>query len=177
MCFSVYWKFSQLFFFWKVMWDSSNFQKTLIQKCNNTSSKGCLLCFHWITSCVSSAHSHPRAAWYLQCSRFSVPFIGGCPLLMGSVPGLLWEPLPRVALLDAVVPLQDAICCRSSVDTVTMHSSEGSEAAAAHELCMREPTLCRGFMTGVWAAEWVVDEGVLAKDANETSWERLTSLS
>lgn len=80
-------------------------------------------------------------------------FVGRCPLWGGSVPGLLWEPLPMVALLDVVVPLQEAICCRSSVDTVTMHSSEGSEAAAAHELCMREPTLCRVFMADVLAVE------------------------
>lgn len=74
------------------------------------------------------------------------------------MPGLLWEPLLRVALLDVdVVPAQEAICCRSSVETVTMHSSEGSEAAAAHELFMREPTLCRDFMTGVWAVERMVD--------------------
>lgn len=96
-------------------------------------------------------------------------FVEGCPLWEGSVPGLLWDPLVRVARLDVVVPLQEAICCRSSVDTVTMHSSEGSEAAAAHELCMREPTLCRDFMTGVWAVEWMVDGGCLAKDANEAS--------
>lgn len=68
------------------------------------------------------------------------------------MPGLLWEPLLRVPLLHVVVPLQEAICCRSSVDTVTMHSSEGSEAAAAHELCMREPRLCRDLAAGVWAA-------------------------
>lgn len=75
------------------------------------------------------------------------------------MPGLLWDPLLRVALLDVdVVLFQEAICCRSSVETVTMHSSEGSEAAAAHELFMREPTLCRDFMTGVWAVEWMVDE-------------------
>lgn len=74
------------------------------------------------------------------------------------MPGLLWEPLLRVALLDVdVVPLQEAICCRSSVETVTMHSSEGSEAAAAHELFMREPTLCKDFMTGVWAVERMID--------------------
>lgn len=76
------------------------------------------------------------------------------------MPGLWWLPLPRVALLDVVVPLQEAICCRSSVDTVTMHSSEGSEAAAAHELCMQAPTLCRDFKAGVWAVEWMVEEGV-----------------
>lgn len=103
---------------------------------------------------------HPHEDWHLQCSLFSVLFVGGCPLWEGSAPGLLWDPLPRVALLDAVVPLQEAICCRSSVDTVTMHSSDGSEAAAAHELCMREPTPCRDFMTGVWAVEWMVDEGI-----------------
>lgn len=79
------------------------------------------------------------------------------------MPGLLWDPLVRVARLDVVVPLQEAICCRSSVDTVTMHSSEGSEAAAAHELCMREPTLCRDFMAGVWAVEWMVDGGAFGK--------------
>lgn len=90
-------------------------------------------------------------------------FVEGCPLWEGSVPGLLWDPLVRVARLDVVVPLQEAICCRSSVDTVTMHSSEGSEAAAAHELCMREPTLCREFMTGVWAVEWMVDGGAFGK--------------
>lgn len=71
------------------------------------------------------------------------------------MPGLLCDPLPRVALLDVdVVPLQEAICCRSSVETVTMHSSEGSEAAAAHELFMRD----RDFMAGVWAVEWTVDK-------------------
>lgn len=75
------------------------------------------------------------------------------------MPSLLCEPLLRVALPDVVVPLQEAICCRSSVDTVTMHSSEGSEAAAAHELCIREPTLCRGFAAGVWAVEWMVEDG------------------
>ena len=114
----------------------------------------------------------PHGDWHLQCSLFSVLFVEGCPLWEGSVPGLLWDPLVRVARLDVVVPLQEAICCRSSVDTVTMHSSEGSEAAAAHELCMREPTLCRDFMTGVWAVEWMVDGGCLAKDANEASWRR-----
>lgn len=76
------------------------------------------------------------------------------------MPSLLWEPLLRVALLDVVVPLQEAICCRSSVDTVTMHSSEGSEAAAAHELCIREPTLCRDFTAGAWAVEWMVDDDI-----------------
>lgn len=106
----------------------------------------------------------PQEARYLQCSLFSVLFVGGCPLWEGSVPALLWEPLPRVALLDVVVPLQEAICCRSSVDTVTMHSSEGSEAAAAHELCMREPTLCRDFAAGAWAAERMADERFLATD-------------
>lgn len=79
------------------------------------------------------------------------------------MPGLLWEPRLRVALLDVVVPLQEAICCRSSVDTVTMHSSEGSDPAAAHELCMREPTLCRDFMAGVWAAEWRLETSVFGK--------------
>lgn len=95
-----------------------------------------------------------------QCSLFSVPFVEGCPLWEGSMPALLFEPLLRVALLDDVVPLQDAICCCSSVDTLTMHSSEGSEGAAAHELCMWEPMPCRDFMAGVWAIEWMVDQGV-----------------
>lgn len=64
-----------------------------------------------------------------------------------------------MALLDVdAVPLQEAICCRSSVETVTMHSSEGSEAAAAHELFRRGPTLCRDFMAGVWAVKWRVDK-------------------
>lgn len=94
-----------------------------------------------------------------QCSLFSMLFAGGCPFREGSVPGLLWDPLLRVALLDVdVAPLQEAICCRSSVETVTMHSSEGSEAAAAHELFMREPTLCRDFMAGVWAVKLMIDE-------------------
>lgn len=71
------------------------------------------------------------------------------------MPGLLCDPLPSVPLLDAdVVPLQEAICCRSSVETVTMHSSEGSEAAAAHELFMRDSD----FMAGVWAAECTASE-------------------
>lgn len=90
--------------------------------------------------------------------------VEGCPLWVCSVPGLLWEPRLRVALLDVVVPLKEAICWRSSVDTVTMHSSEGSEATAAHELGMREPRLCRDFTAGVWAAAWMVVEGHLAKD-------------
>lgn len=98
-----------------------------------------------------------------QCSLFSVLFVGG------SVPSLLWEPLLSVALLDVVVPLQEAICCRSSVDTVTMHSSEGSEAAAAHELCIREPTLCRDFTAGVWAGELDGGWWCLAEDTNEKS--------
>lgn len=72
------------------------------------------------------------------------------------MPGLLWETLLRVALLDDDVPLQEAICCLSSVDTVTMHSSEGSEAAAAHELCMWEPMPCRDFTAGVWAVEKIL---------------------
>lgn len=68
------------------------------------------------------------------------------------MPGLLWELLLRVAMPDDVVPLQEAICCLSSVDTVTMHSSEGSEAAAAHELCMWEPMSLRDFIAGVCAS-------------------------
>lgn len=58
-----------------------------------------------------------------------------------------------VALPEDVVPLHEAICCLSSVDTVTMHSSDGSEAAAAHELCMWEPMEFRGFAAVVWAVE------------------------
>lgn len=112
---------------------------------------------------------HPHEDYYLQCSLFSVQFVEGCPLWEGSVPGLLWEPLLRVALPDDVVPLQEAICCLSSVDTVTMHSSEGSEAAAAHELCMWAPMLCRDFIAGVWAIEWMVEEGVWQRIQNETS--------
>lgn len=94
-----------------------------------------------------------------QCSLFSVLFAGLCLFREGSVPGLLWDPLLRVALLDVdAVLLQEAICCRSSVETVTMHSSEGSEAAAAHELFMRGPTLCRDFKAGMWAVKWMVDK-------------------
>ena len=63
-----------------------------------------------------------------------------------------------MALPDDVVPLQEAICCLSSVDTVTMHSSEGSEAAAAHEPCMWEPMPCRDFIAAVWAVEWVANK-------------------
>lgn len=77
------------------------------------------------------------------------------------MPGLLWEPLLRVVLPDDVVPLHEAICCLSSVDTVTMHSLEGSEAAAAHVLCTWEPMPCGDFVAGVWAVEWMVDENIL----------------
>lgn len=71
------------------------------------------------------------------------------------MPGLLCDPLPSVALPDAdVVPLQEAICWRSSVEMVTMHSSEGSEAAAAHELFMRDSD----FMAGAWAIECTASE-------------------
>lgn len=71
------------------------------------------------------------------------------------MPGLLCDPRPSVALPDAdAVPLQEAICCRSSVETVTMHSSEGSEAAAAHELFMRDSD----FMAGAWAVECTASE-------------------
>lgn len=62
-----------------------------------------------------------------------------------------------MGLLDEAVPLQEAMCCRSRVDTDTMHSAEGSEAAAAHELCMWVPTPCEA---GAWAAERVMDLGV-----------------
>lgn len=85
-----------------------------------------------------------------------MPLVEGCPLWESSALGLLWEPLPRVALPDDVVPLQEAICCLSSVDTVTMHSSEGCGAAAAHGLCMWEPMLCMDFVAGAWAVEWMV---------------------
>lgn len=104
-------------------------------------------------------HTHTREDGHSQCSLFSVLFAGLCPFREGSVPGLLWDPLLRVALLDVdAVPLQEAICWRSSVETVTMHSSEESEAAAAHELFMRGPTLCRDFKAGVWAVKWMGDK-------------------
>lgn len=107
----------------------------------------------------SAIRTHAHEDGHSQCSLFSVLFAGLCPFREGSVPGLLWDPLLRVALLDVdAVPLQEAICCRSSVETVTMHSSEGSEAAAAHELFRRGPTLCRDFMAGVWAVKWRVDK-------------------
>lgn len=107
----------------------------------------------------NATRTHGLEDGYSQCSLFSVLFAGLCPFREGSVPGLLWDPLLRVALLDVdAVPPQEAICCRSSVETVTMHSSEGSEAAAAHELFMRGPTLCRDFMAGVWAVKWMVDK-------------------
>lgn len=73
-----------------------------------------------------------------------------------------------MALLDVdAVPLQEAICCRSSVETVTMHSSEGSEAAAAQELFMRGPTLCRDFKAGMWAVKWMVDK---------ITWQRIEAI-
>lgn len=112
--------------------------------------------------------THAQEDGHSQCSLFSVLFAGLCPFREGSVPGLLWDPLLRVALLDVdAVPLQEAICWRSSVETVTMHSSEGSEAADAHELFMRGPTLCRDFKDGVWAVKWMVDKNHLAKDGSD----------
>lgn len=80
------------------------------------------------------------------------------------MPGLLWEPLLRVALPDDAVPLQEAICCLSNVDTVTMHSLEGSEAAAAHELWMWELMPCIDFVADVWAVEYIVDENIRKND-------------
>lgn len=104
----------------------------------------------------SAACGGPHGDRHSQCSLLSVLLVGAWLLWWaGSVPGLLCDPLPSVALLDAdVVPLQEAICCRSSVETVTMHSSEGSEAAAAHELFMRDSD----FMAGAWAVECTASE-------------------
>lgn len=101
---------------------------------------------------------------YLQCSLLSVPLVEGCLLWEKSVPGLLWEPLLRVARPDDAVPFQEAICCLSSVDTVTMHSLEGSEAAAAHELWMWELMPCRDFVADVWAVKWIVQENIHKRD-------------
>lgn len=64
----------------------------------------------------------------------------------------LWRVLPRVAMLEDL-PLQEAICCRSSVETI--HSSGGSEPPDAHDPCSLAPTLWTG--TGVGEA---TEEGV-----------------